>query len=147
MEIYNNNTLIVVGYRGLGKRSAVPFLEAAGYRTYNIDAKRWDESVDVRVYAKAIRGLVRSGEYDVILLPSFDVVRRALSLMHLNYTLIYPHPSLKPEYMEDRYKRWDAEIKALEATDDPHVNKITIVRKLIYLFDIVSGILENTKRK
>ena len=63
----------------MGKRSAVPFLEAAGYRPYNIDAKRWDESVDVRVYAKTIRGLVRSGEYDVILLPSFDVVRRALA--------------------------------------------------------------------
>lgn len=147
MEIYNNNTLIVVGYRGLGKRSAVPFLEAAGYRTYNIDSSRWTETVDVNVYAKAIRGLVNSGEYDVILLPSFDVVRRALSLLHMNYTLIYPHPTLKSEYQEARYRRWDSEIKALESMSDPHVNKITIVRKLIYLFDIVSGILENTKRK
>ena len=48
--------------------------------------------------------------------------------------------------MEDRYKTMDAEIKVLESVM-LLCNKITIVRKLIYFFDIVSGILETQKRK
>lgn len=66
------------------------------------------------------------GKVDIILVSSHDIVRKTLQDNNINYILIYPHKSLKEEYMNRFIQRGNEYkfIKMIDENWDKFINEI-----------------------
>lgn len=164
MVIYNNSgdnkVLVVSGFPGIGKTTSVDMLKKEGYRVVDSDYSLWAKERFPRNYITHLSGLIRSGEYDVIFVSSHYVVREELIKRGIKFTLVYPDRSLKDAYIQ-RYidgnsptvlidmvdVQWGAWMDQLDAFEHELVNKLRLIKSDIHLYNLVQGILENTKNK
>lgn len=148
--------MIVLSHSGSGRRVAKDKLTRDGYKVYYMDIEHWTNST----YVDGIRRLHSSGEYDVILAPSYPRIIHGLVKLGLSYTLIYPHLSLKEVYLNRARARGSHEalisvmsglfkdqVDLYDGLSSRLVNTICLINPDVYVYDVVSGILDNRKKK
>lgn len=121
-EVVQINTKLYAAFPGTGKSH---FFEESkdSLNILDSDSSTFDKSEFPQNYIDHIKENI--GKADIIMISSHDVVRNALVENDIDFTLIYPHVSLKEEYVQ-RYKdrgNADAFIELLEANWETWINE------------------------
>lgn len=102
---YGNRVLVVSAFPGVGKSF---FAGVSGYKVLDFESSQYsylsngsrNPSFPVN-YIEFMKAQLDS--FDMVLISSHAEVRRALYFQEIPFTLVYPHSSLKQEYLE-RYR-------------------------------------------
>lgn len=93
-------TIIVSAFPGVGKSY---FTKNYNYVSKDLDSSEYRHLDFPKAYIAEIKELYESGDYDIILVSSHEVVREALIQGGLEYILVHPDITLKGEYLQ-RYR-------------------------------------------
>jgi hypothetical protein len=86
---------IVSGFPGIGKST---FAEKYNGKVSDSDSSKFDKAKFPANYMQHI--VEKAKDHDWVMVSSHDVVRKALVDLNLPFTLVYPHKSLKGEYLK-----------------------------------------------
>ena len=91
--------MIISGFPGVGKSTI--FDKFGSVKVSDSDSSKFDKSKFPLNYLNHI--MMVSKEKEIVMVSSHEVVRKGLVALKIPFTLVYPHSSLKSEYL-DRYK-------------------------------------------
>lgn len=90
-------TKYISAFPGTGKTTAHQQLVAQGLKVSDSDSSQFDKAQFPANYIEHLKGL--RGKMDVVFVSSHDVVRAALLDNDFAFTLVYPSPDQKDDYM------------------------------------------------
>lgn len=99
MTELNNKTRVIAAFPGCGKSH---FTNNSELLVSDSDSSTFDKKHFPGNYIEHIKQRIADG-YDVVFVSSHETVRKALVDAGIEFTLVYPHVSLKDEYIE-RYE-------------------------------------------
>ena len=106
------NTVIISGFPGIGKTY---LFENSPLSILDSDSSKFDKTMFPQNYIEHIKENI--GKVDIILVSSHKEVREALVCEKIDFTLVYPHESLKSEYIE-KYKERGSSEKFIQLISD-----------------------------
>jgi hypothetical protein len=142
-EHFEKQTLVISAFPGCGKSHF--FRENKDKEVLDSDSSKFDKTHFPQNYIEHIKSNL--GKVDIIMVSSHKEVRDELVKNRIPFTLVYPSPEIKKEYIQ-RYidrgntstfvdllnKNWDSWINELEAQEG--CNKIEL-KEGQYLSDVI----------
>lgn len=146
-EDYSKKAKVISAFPGCGKSHLYNILKET-IDILDSDSSKFDKANFPKNYIDHIKDNI--SKVDIILVSSHEDVRKELVKNKIDFTLVFPHISLKDQYIE-RYKKrgspenfiklldnnWDNWIEQLE--NQKNCNKI-ILKENQYLSDIINNI-------
>lgn len=148
---------VICGFPGVGKSHfQKKMMDEKNLIVADSDSSTFDKEFFPTNYIQHIKKLLNDNETDVILISSHAIVREALGVNQIDFTLVFPDISLKEEFIQ-RYKdrgsppafvellgnNWDAWIK--ECQDDQNAVDKVILKQGEFLSDHIDSISDTNK--
>lgn len=116
-------TKVIAGFPGVGKSYFTKRAKELNLSVQDSDSSEfsWSEPgvrnpAFPQNYIEHIKEKLEDDSVDFILVSTHDIVRKALEENQIKYTLVYPDPSLKEEYI-NRYKERGSDGKFVKLMD------------------------------
>lgn len=136
---------IISGFPGIGK--SYLFNNNNKLRIKDSDSSQFDKVNFPANYINHIKSII--DDYDIILVSSHDVVRKALKDNGINYTVVVPDIHIKKEYI-NRYHKRKSPKKLISLIDDNFYDwvidiiknepNVKTLKKGQYLSDVIDDI-------